>query len=170
MEGISIHPPRAGRDAIIDQALKLLSISIHPPRAGRDNRAAKPGGDHPEDFNPPAPCGAGRFPPRTSYPLPYFNPPAPCGAGLAATSSGIMSSTISIHPPRAGRDNFRRRDYYPLLISIHPPRAGRDLVLSCPEFETDISIHPPRAGRDLGQQEQGAVAHISIHPPRAGRD
>ena len=36
--GISIHPPRAGRDvAIIDQALKLLSISIHPPRAGRDD-------------------------------------------------------------------------------------------------------------------------------------
>ena len=58
LRGISIHPPRAGRDGVlqnytarrgfqstrpvrggtnVDQAwLPVVSISIHPPRAGRD--------------------------------------------------------------------------------------------------------------------------------------
>ena len=34
---ISIHPPRAGRDAANHQSIsELIAISIHPPRAGRD--------------------------------------------------------------------------------------------------------------------------------------
>ena len=79
-------------------------------------------------FNPPAPCGAGRgllsWPARalqfqSTRPVrggtlqngeiseveEYFNPPAPCGAGRYTRNQIINKSEISIHPPRAGRDD-----------------------------------------------------------------
>ncbi len=55
---ISIHPPRAGRDVFM---LRLLAL--------------------PPNFNPPAPCGAGRYRPLRAGFGEHFNPPAPCGAG-----------------------------------------------------------------------------------------
>ena len=33
-----------------------------------------------------------------------FNPPAPCGAGRAKPYKAYGDMWISIHPPRAGRD------------------------------------------------------------------
>ena len=78
---ISIHPPLAGRDPAADRvADRRALISIHPPLAGRDyatNTVKKPN----IDFNPPAPCGAGRAQ-ILRWQIKYnFNPPAPCGAG-----------------------------------------------------------------------------------------
>ena len=35
--GISIHPPRVGRDICITGKNLLAHISIHPPRVGRDD-------------------------------------------------------------------------------------------------------------------------------------
>ena len=80
---ISIHPPRAGRDAAnlsqittamdfnppapcgagrigMGPTISQHRISIHPPRAGRDllSGVTSP---HQGHFNPPAPCGAGRL-------------------------------------------------------------------------------------------------------------
>ena len=54
---ISIHAPRAGRDAFLRSATKGGEISIHAPRAGRDPEARDSWrrGCH---FNPRAPCGA----------------------------------------------------------------------------------------------------------------
>ena len=124
---ISIHPPRAGRDMHETQRLwNDHSISIHPPRAGRDMHSASTT-ELQTDFNPPAPCGAGL--------LCFcgikqggcnFNPPAPCGAGHHFAAFGPGQIRISIHPPRAGRDNFLLCDLATQNISIHPPRAGRD--------------------------------------------
>ena len=78
---ISIHPPHAGRDKITDRPKAGKGISIHPPHAGRDDKdkdnSASPFiSIHPphagrdawasvqrpcyRNFNPPAPCGAGR--------------------------------------------------------------------------------------------------------------
>ena len=123
-----------------------------------------------------------------------FNPPAPCGAGLGVTTSADMIRGISIHPPRAGRDQCNTIAAHRGAISIHPPRAGRDLPCGLlPELPQGISIHPPRAGRDRcgvhrtrtfgGFQSTRPVrggtsvtvdsmteVTISIHPPRAGRD
>ena len=125
--GISIHPPLAGRDcsqreymtphslfqstrplrdgtnrAIL--VLRSCCISIHPPLAGRD---------------------------------------------AVKLSDDLERMDISIHPPLAGRDD--EKDYitrYEYDISIHPPLAGRDVVRSV-EFDVlSISIHPPLAGRD----------------------
>ena len=77
---ISIHPPRAGRDCLVDAPVIPIAISIHPPRAGRDCKALI------RSliviyFNPPAPCGAGRFRAASWGSYGDFNPPAPCGAG-----------------------------------------------------------------------------------------
>ena len=80
-------------------------ISIHPPRAGRDVKSCQSMYRN-GYFNPPAPCGAGqnklkftvtfqKF--QSTRPVRggtlmlfvvtclshYFNPPAPCGAGLS---------------------------------------------------------------------------------------
>ena len=146
------------------------------------------------DFNPPAPCGAGRFKLCESLPgFLYFNPPAPCGAGRFMFAALLAAGKISIHPPRAGRDPipkfFGRRPN----ISIHPPRAGRDdctvrAICKATDFNPPapcgagpratnrnparigISIHPPRAGRDKDNGQANSERSISIHPPRAGRD
>ena len=100
---------------------------------------------------------------------------------------------ISIHAPRAGRDNVRNRFMLGLEISIHAPRAGRDgtaaiFATSEKPFQstrpvrgatvaryvtkklTGISIHAPRAGRDDRHSACRTILHISIHAPRAGRD
>ncbi len=85
---ISIHPPRAGRDHSILFGDDEIVISIHPPRAGRDvhipayrgmilrfqsTRPVRGGTSFPStvrtalsNFNPPAPCGAGRRSPRST--------------------------------------------------------------------------------------------------------
>ncbi len=169
--GISIHPPRAGRDTVGLLSVKrqgpfqstrpvrggtparslgfpFSAISIHPPRAGRDRR-------------------------------------------IIALLHAVI---ISIHPPHAGRDYAGTADCHVIGISIHPPRAGRDsdsgfLLLSSIRFQSTrpvrggtltipklsshfrISIHPPRAGRDqAGAAGCPGAASISIHPPHAGRD
>ena len=126
-----------------------------------------------QDFNPPAPCGAGRGYNEIKLIKQNFNPPAPCGAGRSGHGRWSCRDEISIHPPRAGRDH-RSRAYHKIAqISIHPPRAGRDRLRCCTPWPTSwISIHPPRAGRDPPGPcgAHGWAQNISIHPPRAGRD
>ena len=101
---ISIHPPRAGRDVVC--AFRLIAIS-------------------------------------------HFNPPAPCGAGRSLSFAGLSSERFqSTRPVRGGTErNQRRRST--MSISIHPPRAGRDETALREGGKRNISIHPPRAGRDL---------------------
>ena len=125
----STRPVRGGT-FLAFQSTGNRIISIHPPRAGRDQRLGFAPARF-QDFNPPAPCGAGqklcpvdtgnlRFqstrPVRggTFAVLPMwvpamdFNPPAPCGAGLRNSSLPNPTKRISIHPPRAGRDPYNR--------------------------------------------------------------
>ena len=124
--GISIHPPRAGRDQILACSPALIA-----------------------DFNPPAPCGAGRWNSLSNCSALNFNPPAPCGAGHLGDIPPIQGVQISIHPPRAGRDNrpwpcCMRPGYF------NPPApcgAGPPGPVGCSRHG-EISIHPPRAGRD----------------------
>ena len=122
---ISIHPPRAGRDLLTQGFILGAAISIHPPRAGRDKTTlAQVAID--QNFNPPAPCGAGRRSCTTGSAETDFNPPAPCGAGLSTRCIICSAASISIHPPRAGRDdrqitanNIRRT-----FQSTRPVRGG----------------------------------------------
>ena len=84
----------------------------------------------------------------------------------------VDNISVSIHPPRVGRDNF-------------PPGAGQEhghfnppspcgegpFRLKSTQKEGGISIHPPRVGRDgVGGFVHLSGPGISIHPPRVGRD
>ena len=146
-------------------------ISIHPPRAGRDGWPRAPR-QSPMDFNPPAPCGAGPRYQTSAGRAARFQSTRPVRGGTYMMCDGRLIIDISIHPPRAGRDGeVVELVTEPGLISIHPPRAGRDGEVV--ELVTEpglISIHPPRAGRDEIRPEWINKRLISIHPPRAGRD
>ena len=56
-------------------------------------------------MHPPAPCGAGLWHGTMRCAKINFNPPAPCGAGRFIRSQPQEFCVISIHPPRAGRDD-----------------------------------------------------------------
>ena len=123
---ISIHPPRVGRDADLGrfttydrnfnppspcgegpggQDLRPVSkaISIHPPRVGRDH-----GGQchemEPCDFNPPSPCGEGLCVYAAVVGLQQFQSTLPVWGGTWVAHTATATGTISIHPPRVGRD------------------------------------------------------------------
>ena len=106
---ISIHPPLAGRDPAKRAFCAGSAISIHPPLAGRDrhvfsdNRAR-------DDFNPPAPCGAGPALAVTSLVLGVFQSTRPVRGGTASGLRSFSAFCISIHPPLAGRDYKRGRN------------------------------------------------------------
>ena len=151
-----------------------LYISIHAPRAGRDAacRCAAPGQS---DFNPRAPCrarpdwcagkniprsfqstrpvqGATAPKPKPPPPLMNFNPRAPCRARPVRAVRFAVFFRISIHAPRAGRDilqrSGRRSQSY---FNPRAPCRARLKGASAVRLNL-ISIHAPRAGRDqLGQ-------------------
>ena len=105
----------------------------------------------------------------------------------------VLNLSISIHAPRAGRDDCFQSSGFFKCISIHAPRAGRDNLL--PEQLTAKGNFNPRAPcgarHDLfamlsetitfqstrpvrGATIRGILSRapvdISIHAPRAGRD
>ena len=84
-------------------------------------------------------------------------------------SASMLRLFQSTRPVRGGTSN---KAYLDGLndISIHPPRAGRDELPQGLQGGRVISIHPPRAGRDLAKASIWRFSIISIHPPRAGRD
>ena len=124
---VSIHAPRAGRDDEFDRQGSVDVVSIHAPRAGRDSRYVLRQ-RRPKGFNPRAPCGArlrngilnlhlyvfqSTRPVRGATPhhltilivCRSFNPRAPCGARPGFDEPCRVCVPVSIHAPRAGRDN-----------------------------------------------------------------
>ena len=61
----------------------------------------------------------------------------------------MVKQTISIHPPRAGRDNLFVKGGCFTTISIHPPRAGRDLVLKSNTVRKNYFNPPAPCGAGL---------------------
>ena len=151
----------------------IKSISIHAPRAGRDPQL-RPVEPNNINFNPRAPCGARPFIYVYNYVARpnHFNPRAPCGARPITTFGIALLTNISIHAPRAGRDDedgVHIQDCN--AISIHAPRAGRDgnpdKKSSSPEgFQSTRPVRGATSSPSLNQVDHG----ISIHAPRAGRD
>ena len=102
-----------------------MEISIHPPRGGRDP-AGRGCGWSQCHFNPPSPWGEGPFVGLVMSFGFYFNPPSPWGEGRFLDNLPDFLMSISIHPPRGGRDDILAGVVHAALISIHPPRGGRD--------------------------------------------
>ena len=169
---VSIHAPRAGRDGVYHSAHPFWrSVSIHAPRAGRDCSSpwcCARG----RCFNPRAPCGARR---RINRPCHQgrtrFNPRAPCGARRRPSpQSSLFRWFQSTRPvrgatPVSGIARKERR------VSIHAPRAGRDVLM--PEMVARVLCFNPRApcgARPRETREARPRRPVSIHAPRAGRD
>ena len=126
-----------------------LGISIHPPLAGRDftQPVIRLRG---VNFNPPAPCGAGRnSTPQPTY-LVQFQSTRPLRGGTSTSWTSASAARISIHPPLAGRDATRRRSRR-TSSNFNPPApcgAGR----SHPAFYTYPSDFNPPAPCGAGQR------------------
>ena len=127
-------------------------------------------GDPEEYFNPPAPCGAGLTIKPRSPPLPHFNPPAPCGAGLPFPAGTRRNGNFN-PPAPCGAGPFPNPFSRFRLFNFNPPApcgAGRFLSSSYTEVMS-ISTHPPRAGRDSVFQS-GNFFSVGFQPTRPVRD
>ena len=163
---ISIHAPRAGRDldiythvrdgqlfqstrpvrgATLDFASIIVdhpAISIHAPRAGRDKPhiLTHTGASY---FNPRAPCGA-RLPKFWyKWTKSGFQSTRPVRGATRQSCWTMPNAAISIHAPRAGRDEPDGTYSQVRVISIHAPRAGRDELQSL--SASALSNFNPRA-------------------------
>ena len=146
MSVISIHAPRAGRDAPTSAALRAMSaISIHAPRAGRDGGGATINGL-----------------------VRAFQSTRPArGATTRESVLGFILG-ISIHAPRAGRDLHMSIAPETSAISIHAPRAGRDIAYTSVVYGLSLfqSTRPARGATLLAGD---FVFHHNDFNPRAPR-
>ena len=103
-----------------------VDISIHPPRVGRDKPIIRHCCKF-RHFNPPSPCGEGRYIAMWEVRgCPDFNPPSPCGEGQdGATITGNVTLFQSTLPVWGGTRSVGISSFCS-SISIHPPRVGRD--------------------------------------------
>ena len=117
-----------------------MTVSIHAPRAGRDA-----GMLHvvvaQSCFNPRAPCGARPRHPRRPSSLAGFNPRAPCGARPFQRSYAIFWTVFQSTLPVRGATHQHRRGAGLFAVSIHAPRAGRDAP-DVPMIASDQSFNP----------------------------
>ena len=101
----------------------------------------------------------------------HFNPPAPWGAGQSPVMEVGRKITISIHPPRGGRDNLLLVAV-PLNSDFNPPApwgAGQRHLFSHLIMPIFQSTRPVGGGtRRMTWTDRLVI--ISIHPPRGGRD
>ena len=169
---ISIHPSRVGWDHSGDSVHRpAWRISIHPSRVGWDLASAmwRNGRTY---FNPPIPCGMGRFPGsamsiertfQSTHPVwdgtlkrlalwllkLEFQSTHPVWDGTNGTTGWKMQDIISIHPSRVGWDQRHDR-LEDAGHHFNPPiPCGMGLQLQKdPDADILISIHPSRVGWD----------------------
>ena len=141
-------------------------ISIHPPRVGRD---CKPCGHNPAkigDFNPPSPCGEGRRR-STAYKICHtFQSTLPVWGGttrsiLLVISSSEFQSTLPVWGGTGGWLLFGLSHY----ISIHPPRVGRDNFYyqrgyNLTAFQSTLPVWGGTGNGRFGQTREG-----NFNPP-----
>ena len=139
VRGATIQGPSLGPNFI---------ISIHAPRAGRDDFNSF------NDiqwnyFNPRAPCGARLILLPVPCPMMRFQSTRPVRGATLGTAliAGPSAKFQSTRPVRGATLRlFAPDDLF--YISIHAPRAGRDEAKKKKGAHSRISIHAPRAGRD----------------------
>ena len=168
-------------------------ISIHPPRVGRDPSHAGSRWAY-RDFNPPSPCGEGRFPqlsadvgglisihpPRvgrdknhiySSYAIINFNPPSPCGEGRILTNEGdpwcLFQSTLPVWGGTVRRASVDVHDGFQSTLPVWGGTiAGPESSSASDRFQSTLPVW----GGTWFFVAGGGYRWISIHPPRVGRD
>ncbi len=164
--------PVRGATSFDDARVRDTLVSIHAPRAGRDV-LRRVGKAFSACFNPRAPCGArrqGRESP--AFVTPGFNPRAPCGARPIRRRRGSLSSRVSIHAPRAGRDvDVCLKLGVPYRFQSTRPVRGATSVSSLPSASVrGFNPRAPCGARPKRRMSEAQKGKVSIHAPRAGRD
>ncbi len=92
-------------------------------------------------------------------------------AATGAYADDYGTCRVSIHAPRAGRDQGRGGWSGADRVSIHAPRAGRD-ESAAPSVVSESLFQSTRPARDATRRRMnnGQRLVVSIHAPRAGRD
>ncbi len=129
---VSIHAPRAGRDLARKQRAVSGAVSIHAPRAGRDPTGSNTMATA-RCFNPRAPCGARLYRLRAARRVGCFNPRAPCGARHYVAFSHLSLLLFQSTRPVRGATCAGISHHVSSAVSIHAPRAGRDRDLATPK-------------------------------------
>ncbi len=191
---ISIHPPRAGRDAAnlsqittamdfnppapcgagrigMGPTISQHRISIHPPRAGRDQESADDKPPFDISIHPPR-AGRDIMDNAISGQMKHFNPPAPCGAGLRNSPLTLSHARFqSTRPVRGGTTS--RTACLPEPGTFQSTRPVRGGTSRPPKPGMSAGYFNPPAPCGAGPRVitiKGGFTNISIHPPRAGRD
>ena len=120
-------------------------------------------------FNPRAPCGARPCCILTPGCRSHFNPRAPCGARLPNSTPETIAKLFQSARPVRGATRYMIIVIRKGTISIHAPRAGRDEGHLDPAQLEEIfqSTHPSR-GATADKVTERLRHEISIHAPRAG--
>ena len=191
---ISIHAPREGSDLNVDLfSVKRHGISIHAPREGSDwsRSSVRPAM---RDFYPRSPrgerlCGGVVHNVDNSFlsTLPArgatftwskfikfcreFLSTLPARGATCVFLLGALICEISIHAPREGSDELRKRSPSLYRISIHAPREGSDVRRQSllPQDRGFLSTLPARGATKDAAADELAIS-ISIHAPREGSD
>ena len=189
---VSIHAPRAGRDALPYRQFGCTFVSIHAPRAGRDGvgsterlfmwgfnprapRGARPcapcSQTVPRCFNPRAPCGARPSTIQTAVPSVMFQSTRPVRGATYHSCNRVCRCTVSIHAPRAGRD------YHPLFspacsLCFNPraPCGARPSTGAAANGSRSFQSTRPVRGATVLICIDVHLVLVSIHAPHAGRD
>jgi len=100
-----------------------------------------------------------------------FQSTRPARAATAIRGSSATVNSVSIHAPRAGRDDRSAgaKEGHAMFQSTRPARAATTVQVTHIE-DLQVSIHAPRAGRDSKSRIHAVATVVSIHAPRAGRD
>ena len=127
---ISIHAPLAGCDPSLRSTGKAIDISIHAPLAGCD-RAQTGSLRFPDNFNPRTPCGVRHRAPPALKIQKNFNPRTPCGVRLDHVT--LQSGLHDFNPrtPCGVRLQMSTIHEYTILFqSTHPLRGATLFQLS----------------------------------------
>ena len=147
-----------------------MDVSIHAPRAGRDAYFVGCV-DGWRSFNPRAPCGARPIALRNGLSPDDVSIHAPRAGRDGDAVVGVDGNVVSIHAPRAGRDVARLGTHRVGCVSIHAPRAGRDPHNGiCLHDGTGFQSTRPVRGATISVWKCASDICVSIHAPRAGRD
>ena len=151
------------------QSTYRLTVSIHAPRAGRDARPQRRARSTP-CFNPRAPCGARRRVIGDCQQLARFNPRAPCGARRTIRSSRSVIRSFNPRAPCGAR--LITPEQFAALLKFQSTRPVRgatiatDFILDSYTFQ---STRPVRGATDGGRNTRASYRSFNPRAPCGAR-
>ena len=167
---VSFNPraPRGARLALAYLVSQEAEVSIHAPRAGRDaprNRASAGRAG----FNPRAPRGARLRQGRCQSSLGCFNPRAPRGARRDFAQPALPIYEFQSTRPARGATQAEARSAPIERVSIHAPRAGRDSTAKDSQlYRASFNPRAPRGARRRIANSASAIVWFQSTRPARG--